>query len=172
MKILRLLPLGLFALLLFFLGYGLALDPHKLPTPKIGKNVPAFDLPVLVGTRTQRFTPAIFQGHMSVLVVWASWCDSCRDEHAFLMTLAQQKGLNIYGLNYKDDPKDAKQWLTEWGNPFQAIALDRQGKLALDLGVYGTPETYLIDKKGKIQHRYAGLLTPEIWRKEFLPYMA
>lgn len=171
MSVLRWLPGLCFALLFFFLGYGLALDPHVLTTPKIGKSVPVFDLPALFGSQEHRFTSNIFLGHKSLLVVWASWCESCRDEQAFLMNIAQQKNIYLYGLNYKDDPNTAKQWLSEWGNPFRVIGLDRQGQLALDLGVYGTPETYLIDEKGNIQHRFAGRLTPESWRREFLPYL-
>ena len=101
-------------------------------------------------------------------MVWASWCDACREEQAFLLTLAQQKGIKLYGINYKDDPAKAQQWLVDWGNPYQAIGLDSKGKMALDLGVYGTPETYLLDRQGKILHRYAGSLTAEVWRREFL----
>ena len=171
MKLLRLVPCTILAILLFFLGYGLKLDPHKLSTPKIGKNLPRFDLPMLLGAKTQRFTPKVLLGHKSILVVWASWCESCREEQAFLMSLAHKQDLKLYGSNYKDDPNDAKQWLVDWGNPFQEIGMDRKGKLAFDLGVYGTPETYLIDEQGKIQHRYAGVLTPKIWQREFSPFV-
>lgn len=171
MKNLRWLPLSVFGLLAFFLGFGLSLDPQKLPTSQLGQNLPSFDLPRLADSPNARFTPDLFQGHMSVLVVWASWCEACRDEQAFLMKLAQKKSISLYGLNYKDNPEQAKQWLAEWGNPYQVVGSDRQGKLALDLGVYGTPETYLIDQQGKIRHRYVGLLNEAIWQKEFLPLL-
>ena len=171
MSVVRWLPGICFATLFFFLGYGLALDPHILSTPKIGKTMPVFDLPALLAPPGHRFTSDIFLGHKSILVIWASWCEACREEQAFLMHIAQQKNVRVYGLNYKDDPLAAKQWLVEWGNPFQAIGMDRHGKLALDLGVYGTPETYLINEQGTIQHRFAGRLTPAIWRREFLPYL-
>ncbi|MBP6919015.1 MAG: DsbE family thiol:disulfide interchange protein [Legionellaceae bacterium] len=168
MKIIRLLPVAIFCVLATFFWYGLALDPQKLPTPKIGQALPNFDLPMLLGGSSQRFTPDLLRNHRSVLVVWASWCDACREEQAFLLILAQQKGIRLYGLNYKDDPAKAQQWLVDWGNPYQAIGVDRKGKLALDLGVYGAPETYLLDRQGKILHRYAGSLTAEVWQREFL----
>lgn len=167
MKLLRFLPVLLFGLLATFFWYGLALEPQKLPTPKIGQTLPSFDLPMLLGKNSLRFTPELLRGHLSILVVWASWCDACREEQAFLLSLAQQQGILIYGVNYKDEPAKAAQWLVDWGNPYQAIGIDRQGKLALDLGVYGTPETYLIDRQGRILHRYAGLLTADVWQKEF-----
>lgn len=171
MRILRLLPILLFGLLAFFFGHGLSLDPQSLPTPKIGQMLPRFDLPSLLADQSQRFTPELLQGRMAILVVWASWCETCRDEQAFLMTLAQQQEIALYGLNYKDDPLQAKQWLAAWGNPYQAIGVDRKGTLALDLGVYGTPETYLIDQQGQIQYRYAGELTADVWKKDFVPLL-
>lgn len=167
MKFLRLIPIGLFCLLVTFFWYGLALDPQKLATPKIGQSLPTFDLPMLLES-SDHFTPDLLNEHMNVLVIWASWCEACREEQEFLMTLTQQTGIKVFGINYKDDPNKARQWLADWGNPYQAIGIDRQGKLALDLGVYGTPETYLVDQHGKILHRYAGLLTAEVWKKEFL----
>lgn len=168
MKSMRFLPLVLFAVLASFFWYGLALNPQTLPNPKVGQYLPKFDLPMLLGNSSQRFTPEVLQGAVSVLVVWASWCEACREEQAFLLDLAQQKRIKLYGMNYKDDPSQAQQWLANWGNPFQAIGIDKLGQIGLELGVYGTPETYLIDAKGKILHRYAGLLTAEVWRREFL----
>ena len=167
MKIVRFLPVVIFSLLALFFWYGLSLEPQKLPTPKIGQALPNFDLPMLLGKDSLRFTPELFRDHLSILVVWASWCDACREEQEFLLSLAQQKEIPLYGVNYKDNPAKAQQWLVDWGNPYQAIGIDKQGKLALDLGVYGTPETYLIDRQGRILHRYAGSLTAEVWQKEF-----
>jgi cytochrome c biogenesis protein CcmG/thiol:disulfide interchange protein DsbE len=172
MKVLRLLPFLLLIVLITFFWLGLASDPQKLPSSKLGQTIPNFDLPMLVGKQTQHFTPELLSGHMTVLVVWASWCEACREEQEFLLQLAQQKNFKLLGLNYKDDPRVARVWLADWGNPFQAIGIDRYGKLGLDLGVYGTPETYLIDPSGKILHRYAGLLTPEVWRKEFMGWLS
>ncbi len=167
MKIVKFLPVILFCLLATFFGFGLSLDPQKLPNPKTGQMLPNFDLPMLLGKNSLRFTPELFHDHLSILVVWASWCEACRDEQAFLLSLAQQQGIALYGVSYKDDPRKAQQWLVDWGNPYQAIGIDRKGQFALDLGVYGTPETYLIDRQGRILHRYAGSLTAEIWQKEF-----
>lgn len=172
MKLLRILPLLVFGLLAIFFWFGLSLDPQKLPTPKIGQTLPVFDLPMLLGDNTTHFTPEILNGERNLLIVWASWCDACREEQEFLMSLSQQTGLKLFGLNYKDDPNAARIWLADWGNPFYAIGLDQQGKLGLDLGVYGTPETYLIDQNGKILHRYAGLLTAEIWQQEFKKFFS
>lgn len=167
MKLIRFLPVVLFAVLATFFWYGLALNPQAIPSAKLGQNLPEFDLPMLLGDSAQRFTPKVLRGAINVMVVWASWCDVCREEQAFLMELAQRPGIKLYGINYKDDPKRAQQWLVNWGNPFQAIGVDKMGKLGLELGVYGTPETYLIDAKGRILHRYAGLLTEKVWRREF-----
>lgn len=172
MKLIRILPVLIFFGLAGFFWRGLDLDPHQLPTPKIGKALPRFDLPLLVGLKTQHFHSDLFRNHYTVLVVWASWCETCRDEQEFLLTLARQAQISLYGLNYKDDPAQARRWLADWGNPFQVIGLDKDGTFALELGVYGTPETYLIDKQGLIMHRYAGALTAEVWRKEFLPLLS
>lgn len=159
-------PIVLFSLLVFFLWRGLALDPHVLPSVQIGKALPAFRLPLL-GTN-QWFTPELLQGRVVLLNVWASWCTACIEEHAFLLKLAQT-GFPIVGLNYKDDTQNAQNWLHTWGNPYQLIAEDKAGKLAIDLGVYGTPETFLIDKKGFIRYRHVGIVDEDVWQKEFLP---
>ena len=171
MRITRFLPILLFIVLAMFFWYGLRLNPKTLPNPKIGQYLPEFNLPMLLESPGQRFTPQVLHSTMNILVVWASWCETCREEQSFLLQLAQQKGVHLYGMNYKDDPDQAKQWLTTWGNPFQAIGVDRLGQVGIELGVYGTPETYLIDAKGKILHRYAGLLTAEIWQKEFAHFI-
>lgn len=164
----RFFPLLTFVLLAFFLWLGLAGSPQKLPSSQIGKPLPNFQLPALVGESSSAFTPLIMQGQIALLNVWASWCTSCAEEQVFLLRLAREK-VAIYGLNYKDRPRDAKRWLREWGNPYRAIGIDREGKLAIDLGVYGTPETFLIDKKGIITYRHIGVVDETVWKRDFLP---
>lgn len=167
MKKWRIIPVVVFAMCCFFLWRGLSLEPQRLPSARLGQPFPPMHLPVL-GTVKQYFTTAQLQGHVSLLNVWASWCTSCAEEQLFLMKLKEQ-GLLIFGLNYKDDSKDAKTWLAEWGNPYYQVAIDHSGSAAVDLGVYGTPETFLIDAHGVIQYRYAGPLNEGVWNKEFLP---
>lgn len=107
-------------------------------------------------------------GQIALLNVWASWCAACVDEQVFLMQLSRE-ALPIYGLNYKDKTNDARRWLSEWGNPYKAIGEDKAGKVAIDLGVYGAPETFLIDKKGLIRYRHVGVLDEKAWLSDFLP---
>lgn len=164
----RLLPFGVFVVLALLLWRGLSLDPHHLPATRIGQSLPNFDVPMLLPPQHSRFTAQLLKGHISLLVVWASWCEACQEEQVFLFDLAHQ-GIVLFGLNYKDDPVAAQHWLAEWGNPYQAIGQDTSGQVALDLGVYGAPETYLIDQQGLIQYRYAGILNPEVWKREFQP---
>lgn len=164
----RLLPLLVFALLAVFLWRGLFLKPQELPSVQLGRQVPVLDLPVL-GDAQQRFMTTTWQGRVALLNVWASWCEACIDEQVFLMQLAANHTLPIYGLNYKDTPQKAQQWLAKWGNPYQLIGVDQTGKAAIDLGVYGTPETFLIDSHGIIRYRHVGALDERSWQQEFLP---
>lgn len=166
-RALRLLPLLLFALLVIFLWRGLSLDPKNLPSVQLGQVLPVFKLPVL-GSDNTNFRSDRLKGQVALLNVWASWCEACVEEQGFLMTLAKD-GVPIFGINYKDDPKDAMQWLGEWGNPYQIIGRDSNGKVAIDLGVYGAPETFLIDKDGVIRYRHAGILDKQSWVADFLP---
>jgi cytochrome c biogenesis protein CcmG, thiol:disulfide interchange protein DsbE len=163
----RLLPIVLFAMLVVFLWRGLSLDPQKLPSAQLGHRLPSFKLPVL-GESTKEFSPRLFQGKVVLLNVWASWCAACVEEQLFLMQL-KKEGIALYGLNYKDTSQNAAQWLSEWGNPYQIVGEDKDGKVAIDLGVYGAPETFLIDKKGIIRFRHVGILDEESWLSEFLP---
>lgn len=163
-----LLPLFVFILLGGLLFRGLSLNPHWLPSVKLGKRIPDFQLPSL--TSQQLFSPLQWKGKTVLLNVWASWCSACTEEQQVLLDLAQ-KGIKIYGLNYKDDSQQALNWLETWGNPYQAVGLDEGGRVGIDLGVYGTPETFLIDSAGMIQYRHTGPLTMTIWEKEFLPRM-
>lgn len=166
----RLLPLTLFALLAFFFWRGLSLNPQDLPSVKLGQSLPMFELPAL-DQKDAKFTSQTMQGQVALLNVWASWCEACTQEQVFLLQLARQ-GVVIYGLNYKDSTEDATHWLTEWGNPYKAIGSDTRGQVAIDLGVYGAPETFLIDKAGIIQYRHAGILTTKIWEEAFVPRIA
>ena len=164
----RLIPLLFFAGLSLFLWRGLSLEPQRLPSAQIGRVLPAFSIPVL-GAEGKKLTTDSLRGHVFLLNVWASWCSACVDEQVFLLQLARD-GILIYGLNYKDSPKAAKQWLHEWGNPFQQVGIDGKGKVAIDLGVYGTPETFLVDAEGVIRLRHVGILDEKIWENDFLPY--
>jgi cytochrome c biogenesis protein CcmG/thiol:disulfide interchange protein DsbE len=163
----RIIPLFIFFILVVFLWRGLSLDPQKLPSAKLGSPLPSFQLTVL-GRANVKLTPDVFIGHVSLLNVWASWCAACIDEQVFLLKLAQD-GVLIYGLNYKDTRDEATQWLAEWGNPYQLIGEDIDGKVGIDLGVYGAPETFLLDKKGIIRYRHVGVLNKRVWQEEFMP---
>lgn len=142
------------------------LDPHHLPAMSEGKILVPFQVPSL--SKGSVMTSDVFKGKTTLLNVWASWCRSCEEEQTFLMQL-EKEGFAIYGLNYKDTQKDALTWLKTWGNPYQEVGLDSSGAVAIDLGVYGTPETFLIDANGIVQLRYAGVLNHRVWTRLFLP---
>lgn len=161
------LPIIFFLIISIFLWRGLSLDPHHLPSAQVGRPVPDFVLPELE-TPSNQFHSQQMKGNIVLLNVWASWCAACVEEQVFLMQLARE-GIIIYGLNYKDDPKDALQWLKQWGNPYKQIASDIRGRAAIDLGVYGAPETFIIDRKGVIRYRHAGVLNQELWVNELVP---
>jgi len=159
-KIKYFLPLLVFVLLGLFLLRGIELDPDELPSPLIGKSVPDFTLPEL--STGKSLTPDDLKGKIVLLNVWATWCVSCKIEHPYLLQLAQD-GIVIVGLNYKDDSEQAMQWLKNLGNPYAFNIVDMQGKLGLDLGVFGAPETYLIDKQGIIRHKHVGVINEHVW---------
>lgn len=165
----RLTPLLVFGLLVGFFWQGLSLNPQRLPMMQINKQLPFFQIPVL-GQPHQQQTSTSLRGQFLLLNVWASWCAACSEEQVFLLELARS-GIPIYGINYKDSPTDALKWLSEWGNPFQWVGEDPNGHVSIDLGVYGTPETFLIDPKGIIRYRHAGLLNAAVWKREFVPRM-
>lgn len=165
----RVIPIVLFLLLAVFLWRGLSLDPHHLPSVQIGKPLPPFNLVQLQNPKAY-FGPQNL-GHQVVLLnVWASWCEACIEEQVFMLQLARE-GVPIYGLNYKDKSEDALQWLAQWGNPYSMIGQDTEGRVAIDLGVYGAPETFVIDKKGIIRYRHVGVMDQEIWLKNIAPLM-
>lgn len=163
-----LLPLGLFAAIVVFLGVGLSLNPREVPSPLIGRTAPAFDLPQLHAA-DKRIAPADMRGKVWLLNVWASWCVSCRAEHPVLNDLAKRKVVPIYGLNYKDKREDALRWLKDWGDPYVLSIIDADGRTGIDYGVYGVPETYVIDKAGIVRYKQIGPLTPDIVRDKILP---
>lgn len=162
----RMIPFLIFVVLTVFFLRGLSLDPHDLPLAQLNKPLPRFELPVL-GAEHASMTSGAFRGHVTLLNVWASWCEACTEEQVFLLQLARE-GVNIYGLNYKDKPKAARAWLLTWGNPYKMVGADVAGKVAIDLGVYGAPETFLIDKAGYVRYRHVGVLTKDIWARDFV----
>ncbi|MYM62089.1 DsbE family thiol:disulfide interchange protein [Pseudomaricurvus sp. HS19] len=161
------LPLAVFGLLAGLFWRGLSLDPTAMPSALIDKPMPAFDLPLLQEPEARR-TQAALQGQVSLVNVWATWCVACKVEHPYLVSLAQQ-GVNIIGLNYKDDSASALKWLQELGNPYQFVIVDQDGRLGIDLGVFGAPETYLVDKRGMIRYRHVGVIDERVWNETLLP---
>jgi cytochrome c biogenesis protein CcmG, thiol:disulfide interchange protein DsbE len=163
-----LLPLAAFLVLLGFFAVGLRLNPRELPSPLIDKPAPAFSLP-FVQAPEQKLSPQDLRGQVWLLNVWASWCVACRIEHPLLVELRKTSGVPIYGLNYKDKREDALRWLDRFGDPYVRSLSDTDGVVGIDFGVYGVPETFVIDKAGVIRHKVIGPLTPEAWRDEVLP---
>ena len=163
-----LLPLLLFAVLVGFLARGLSLKPHEIPSPLIDKPAPAFSLPTL-DAPDQKLSAQDLRGQVWILNVWASWCVACRIEHPLLVEFSRTGTVPIYGLNYKDKRDDAIGWLTKFGNPYTRSLSDAEGLVGIDFGVYGVPETFVIDKTGVIRYKQIGPVTPEVLRDEILP---
>ena len=160
-------PLIAFIVLSVLLYQGLKKDPNDLPSALVGKSVPSFALPSL-GDKAKILTDKDFEGAPYLLNVWATWCPSCKVEHPYLLKLAQM-GIPIVGLNYKDDGGDAMALLKSMKDPYVANIADEDGRLGLDLGVYGAPETFVVDAQGVIRYRLAGVVTEEIWTSEIAP---
>ena len=167
----RFIPIAIFLVLLGFLAIGLTLKPRELPSPLVGKPAPAFSLPTLHANGAALSTQEL-RGQVWVLNVWASWCAACRDEHATMVEMAKLKLVPIYGLNYKDQRADALGWLTRFGNPYVASLADTDGLVGIDYGVYGVPETFVIDKAGVIRRKFVGPVTAQIVREEIVPLVA
>ena len=158
------LPLAFIALIVL-LAAGLRLNPREVPSPLIGKPAPAFELPLLAQP-DKRFSQKDMLGKVWIMNVWASWCPPCLVEHPVVTRLAETGGVPIIGLNYKDAREDALPWLKRNGDPYQLSVQDAEGRIAIDYGVYGVPETYVIDRQGIIRYKHIGPLTPEIaWTK-------
>jgi cytochrome c biogenesis protein CcmG/thiol:disulfide interchange protein DsbE len=165
------LPLAIFLAIAFFLWRGLGLNPREVPSPLIGKPVPAFSVPVL-GDPSRTLSSADLRGKLYLLNVWGSWCVSCRDEHPVLVELAKRGTIPLYGLNWKDKREDALAWLERFGDPYVMSGVDRDGKIAIDFGVYGAPETYLVDREGVIRFKHTGPLTWKVIEERIVPLAA
>lgn len=163
-----LLPLGLFIGIAVFLFKGLGMDPREIPSPLIGKPLPAFELPRLLEP-DKTISNKDLLGKVSLVNVWATWCVSCRAEHGVLVRFARTGQVDIYGLNWKDERDKASAWLRDLGDPYTATAFDKIGRTAIDLGVYGAPETFVVDAKGVIRYKHAGPLSVELLNETIMP---
>ena len=163
-----LIPLALFLVLVVFLAIGLTRNPQELPSALIDKPAPTFRLPQLKQP-DKTFSAEDMRGKVWMLNVWASWCVACRDEHPYLFEYQKSGAVPIYGLNYKDRPEDALGWLGELGDPYLLSAVDLDGRVGIDYGVYGAPESYIIDKSGTIRMKHVGPVMPDVWEKKILP---
>jgi cytochrome c biogenesis protein CcmG/thiol:disulfide interchange protein DsbE len=169
MKSLRfILPLLVFVVLLMFLWIGLSLNPREVPSPLIGKPAPAFQLARL-DDPARAVSEKDLRGQVWLLNVWASWCVACMEEHPVLVQFSKTGAVPVYGLNYKDQPEAAQAWLAKNGNPYTTSIVDRDGKVGIDYGVYGVPETFLIDKAGVIRYKRIGPVTPKVLNDQIMP---
>jgi cytochrome c biogenesis protein CcmG/thiol:disulfide interchange protein DsbE len=167
----RTIPLAVFLILAAFLAAGLRLDPQHVPSPLIGSPAPQFLLAQLHDPR-ETFTPRTLVGKVWLLNVWASWCVTCRVEHPVLMELARSAAVPVYGLAYKDARENALAFLQTFGNPYVLSVQDPDGRVGIDYGVYGVPETYLIDRTGVIRFKQVGPVTPDVVDQDLLPMVA
>ncbi len=165
-----LIPLLIFMVLVSFLGVGLSLKPREIPSPLINKPAPDFSLPTLDAPELKMSTQDL-RGKVWILNVWASWCVACRIEHPLLVEFAKTGAAPVYGLNYKDKREDAIRWLGKFGNPYSRSLSDTEGLVGIDFGVYGVPETFVIDKTGVIRMKHIGPLTPEVLRDDIVPLL-
>jgi len=163
-----LLPLGIFIALVLLLGVALRLNPRLVPSPLVGKPVPEFSLELLRAP-AQTLSRGDLTGKVSLLNAWATWCVECRREHPLLVDIAKAGKVPVYGLNYKDQRPDALEWLRRLGDPYVASGFDADGRVGIDLGVYGLPETFLVDADGMIVHKHIGPIDRQIWETEFVP---
>jgi len=163
-----LIPFGLFVIVVGFLAVGLTLKRRELPSPLVGKAAPDFSLPQLHDPG-KVISSNDLKGKVWLLNFWASWCGGCKEEHPVLIHLAQSGAVPIYGMDYKDQRSEALSWLREWGNPYPVVAVDEAGRVGINYGVYGVPETYVIDKAGVIRYKQIGPLREDILEKKILP---
>ncbi len=164
-----LVPLFFLGVLIAVLGWGLTRNPTLVPSPLINKPVPRFTLPELKNPRQDFSSADLSRGKVSLVNVWASWCVSCRAEHQMLLKIARSGIVPIYGLDYKDTRRAALSLLDQFGDPYRIVAQDKTGKVGINWGVYGVPETYVVDGTGTIRYKQIGPITPEVWRKTMLP---
>ena len=167
-RLAALVPLAVFLVMGVFLAVGLTLNPREIPSPLIGKSVPEFSLPPVQG-RALGLSSADLKGEVSLVNVFASWCVACRAEHPLFMELKAKGIVPIHGLNYKDRPQDAEGWLNELGDPYTRTGADLDGRVAIDWGVYGVPETFVIGRNGHIAYKVIGPLTPQMLQDKILP---
>jgi cytochrome c biogenesis protein CcmG/thiol:disulfide interchange protein DsbE len=165
-----LLPLVIFIVLVGFFVVGLKLDPRIVPSPLINKPAPAFQLPQM-GEAGKSFSPEDMRGKVWLLNVWASWCTACREEHPLLMDISRQLDIPLVGMDYKDTDAEASAVLQQAGNPYRMVAVDRDGRVGIDYGVYGVPETYVIDKQGIIRYKQIGPITEEVLNEKIMPLL-
>jgi cytochrome c biogenesis protein CcmG/thiol:disulfide interchange protein DsbE len=163
-------PLFVFAFLIAIFVVGLGRDPSQLPSPLLDKQSPQFDLPSLTDT-TQRVTSQDYAGEVTVINVWATWCAGCRQEHNFLLQLAETGAIPIYGLNWRDNGPEAREWLGQLGDPYVATAFDQDGRVGIDWGVYGAPETFLVAADGTVLYKHLGPLSWALWKQNFVPLL-
>lgn len=161
-------PLGIFVVLVVFLAIGLTRDPREVPSPLISKAAPVFSTPRLIPTGSA-FSSETMLGQVWLLNTWASWCVACRQEHPILMEFAKTKTLPIVGLDYKDQDSEGLKWLARFGNPYDVTVTDKDGRIGIDFGVYGVPESFLIDKTGIIRYKQIGPITEEALKEKILP---
>jgi cytochrome c biogenesis protein CcmG/thiol:disulfide interchange protein DsbE len=171
MKAKFLIPLLLFIVLVVFLAIGLNRDPHEVPSPLIGKAAPAFEIAQL-GEINKSFSPASMKGQVWILNVWASWCVACREEHPVLVELAKSQVAPLIGLDYKDKREDALAMLAKQGNPYLLSAFDADGRVGINYGVYGVPETYIIDQVGVIRFKHIGPITIDLLNQKIFPLVS
>ncbi|MBK5206262.1 MAG: DsbE family thiol:disulfide interchange protein [Polaromonas sp.] len=170
MKTRLLWPLGIFLVLALFLALGLKLDPREVPSPLIGKPAPAFVAPTLaLPDRVLRNEDML--GKVWMLNVFASWCAACREEHPILVAYSRAGGVPVYGLNYKDKREDGLRWINQFGNPYTEILFDNDGRIGINFGVYGVPETFIIDRAGVIRYKQIGPITPQVLREKIEPLL-
>jgi cytochrome c biogenesis protein CcmG/thiol:disulfide interchange protein DsbE len=164
-------PLLLFLGMAVLFGIGLTLNPREIPSPLIGKAVPEFDLPPVKG-RALGLSSESLQGEVSLVNVFASWCTACREEHPLFMEMRRSGLVPIHGLNYKDKPDDAARWLDELGDPYTRTGADLNGRVGIEWGVYGVPETFVIDRNGRIAFKHIGALTPRVLKEKIVPLIS
>lgn len=169
-RLVQIAPLLGLGILVFFLAIGFGLEKHQVhPSALLNKPFPKFASTTLLGN--QSITQEELKGAFRLVNVWASWCASCIEEHDLLLEIAQNQNVAVVGINYKDKVAEAKSWLIQRGNPYEKIVVDPVGKLSIDLGVYGAPETFLVDPKGIVRAKHVGVLTPSVWVEQFQPFM-
>ncbi|MEM8937137.1 MAG: DsbE family thiol:disulfide interchange protein [Pseudomonadota bacterium] len=167
-RVFLILPLSVFLAAAIFFAVGLTRDPSRIPSTLIDRPLPEFELAPIEGY-AEGLSTADFQGEVALLNVFGSWCVSCHIEHPFLMELAEHGTIPIYGLNWKDPPGEGTAWLKRFGDPYTLIGEDFEGRVALDLGITGAPETFVVDQTGRVRFKFAGPITPEIWASQFEP---